>query len=491
MSSRINLAHVLADLGQTYKSMNVRTAAYRIDGAWYSLITVVRFSDLTKEEQTKKISETWQNLRAINHERLRIEQATFAYADRQQLFEMFKNGVLELGDLPVKLGRSVDLLGELGYIRPVAFGDPLSPWPTLEVQANAGQWVLDQSIMQTIRFADGGDEDLRRYLSTRAYGSLSDVIASFLGLNRNNHTSFASEVYLWTPILADVKGASWESHRAVTVRYETHPETKEQYWLAAKVSCDGPDQRDLHLSQPVCESNDCEMKVETEEIDDESARIDVSLVHQSLGIISTHAWFIRDLVPRKNVNPMWQLLQRFCSTEDLAKLIAAPGLAQDSENRPQRLFEMRVCWVLSAFGFVTVALGPHECLRDPGTRVERGSLDVIAFHDQKRVLILGACKINAPKESDYDNLVNVRTLLLDQIDGVDTFETYTVVFTAAAETRLYKELETSRSPFPRVIPIFDAQRLRAGISALDNQETGWIFEQLKGPLSLFHNGVGF
>jgi hypothetical protein len=111
--------------------------------------------------------------------------------------------------------------------------------------------------------------------------------------------------------------------------------------------------------------------------------------------------------------------------------------------------------------------------------VERGSLDLLAFHESKRVLILGSCKINAPKESDYDNLVNMRALLLQGFEGADSFQTYMMVFTAAAETRLYKTLETSGSSwFPRVIPIFDANRLKAAIDALQNRQTNWIFDQL-------------
>lgn len=135
-------------------------------------------------------------------------------------------------------------------------------------------------------------------------------------------------------------------------------------------------------------------------------------------------------------------------------------------------------------------LGPHEYLRDPGTRLERGSLDLIAFHEAKRVLVLGACKTNAPKESDYDNLVNMRRLLIDDLESAESFETHMVIFTAAAEARLYKELETSSSgPFPRVIPVFDAQRLKAGIEALQSNHFDWIFEQLKIMPRLISLGV--
>lgn len=480
MSNRINLAHVLADLGPMYNSADIRTAAYRIGGDWYSLITVVRFSELSKDEYEKQSIEAWQQLRPIKHERLQIQQQVFAFDDRQQLFDEFKNGAVRFGELLVRLGRPVDILSESGYIQPPTFADPRSPWPTLQVQGNTSQWDLSQEIMQTIRSAGNSDDDLCRYLSTRAYSSLFEAIAGFLGLNRNNFTSCASEVYLWVPILADVRRACWNPEGSLTITYAAAPEVKAQFWLSAQISGTsgiGAEQRDLKLSDVKSGSTEWEMEAETESIADESARVDAALVHKSLGIINNHAWFVRDLIPRSKDNPLWLLFQKFCSAADLCRLLASPGT--DSENRPQRLFELRVSWVLSAFGFISLPLGPQECLRDPGARVERGSLDIIAFHEQRRALILGSCKINAPRESDYDNLVNMRTLLLADLEGSDSFDTFMVIFTAAAEARLFKELETSGSGFfPRVIQVFDAQRLKAGIEALQNDETDWLFQQM-------------
>lgn len=130
-------------------------------------------------------------------------------------------------------------------------------------------------------------------------------------------------------------------------------------------------------------------------------------------------------------------------------------------------------------------LGPQECLRDPGGKLERASLDLLAFHDTKRVLILGSCKINAPKESDYDNLANVRALLLADLEDADSFETHMVIFTAARETRLSKDLETSGSATPRVIHVFNVQRLTDGIVALSDANKEWIFEQLSQAGRLF------
>jgi hypothetical protein len=478
----MNLAHVLADLGSTYNSIDVRTAAYRIEGTWYNLITVIRFSELDEGPLDENINAGWQRLKSVTHERLRIEHRTFRFDDRDRLFQVFARGVAEFGDLKVELGRPVELLSDMGYIQPRAFGDPLCHWPALEIQANTSQWLVDQHTTQTIRSADSSDDDLRRYLSTRGYASLGDAVAAFLGLSKSNHTSFTSAVYTWAPILAAVKEARWNPAGTLTITYEAHPAVKNQFWVSAKVPLpQQSDQHELSVSQPVQGRTEWQMEVETEAVLDEDARVDATLVHQALGIITNSAWFVRDLIPKNNVNPLWPLLKRFCSAEEFLRLLATPGVAQDSENRPQRLFELRVSWFLGAFGFTTFVLGPHEYLRDPGTRLERGSLDLIAFHEVKRVLVLGSCKTNAPKESDYDNLVNMRRLLIDDLEGAESFEIYMVVFTAAAEARLYKELETSGSGlFPRIIPVFDAQRLKAGIEALQQKQFDWIFDQLTG-----------
>lgn len=194
MSTRMNLAFVLAHLGATYNSIDVRTAAYRIDGTWYSLTTVIRFSELHKEQLDEKINAEWRRLKAVTHERLRIERRTFRYEDRDELFQMFALGVVEFGDLKVQLGPPVDLLADMGYIKSRGSGDPLCKWPALETQGNTSQGHVEQSIMQTIRSADSSDEDLRRYLSTRAYASLGDAVASFLGLSKSNHTEFSSAI---------------------------------------------------------------------------------------------------------------------------------------------------------------------------------------------------------------------------------------------------------------------------------------------------------
>lgn len=186
MSSRLTLAHLLADFGQTYQSVDIRSAAYRIEGKWYNLITAIRFSQCSDVECEEKTSALWQQLRGIRHERFRILRATLPYGDRQLLFDQFKSDTWKLDDINIQLGRFVDLLSDAGYIQQPGFGDPVCSWPHLEIQGNRSASKLDAQVTQSINAAVN-DDDLRRHASTRGYDSLIEAIELFLGLRKNNH----------------------------------------------------------------------------------------------------------------------------------------------------------------------------------------------------------------------------------------------------------------------------------------------------------------
>jgi hypothetical protein len=353
------------------------------------------------------------------------------------------------------------------------------------LQVNASPLDIDQQTFQSIRSANS-DPGLQRYLSTVPYDSLNEALTFHMRLAHDGIRSYESEVIIRVPIFARINDARCDSDDgSVIVRYETHPKLAEQIFLSCTAYSTRDSSRErLKLQSSICLGNSAFESI-TQPIQDKNAKLDAVLVHKKAGNLCNSGWIVRDLIPRKDKNPLWHLFQRFCSPDQFKELLATPGSSRDSENRPQRLFESRIAWFLGCFGFITLVLGPQECLRDPGTMVERGSLDLLAFHERKRVLILGSCKINAPRESDYDNLSNVRALLLANTADADSFETQMVIFTAAAETRLSKELQTSGSMFPRVVHIFDAQRLTEGITSLGNTDKEWIFEQLSQAYPLF------
>ena len=107
--------------------------------------------------------------------------------------------------------------------------------------------------------------------------------------------------------------------------------------------------------------------------------------------------------------------------------------------------------------------------------MELASLDVLAFNDARRVLILGSCTMSAPNESDYNNLVNLRSHLLSNKRKPSTFTTHLVIFTAAADCPSSRQLD--EHGYDR-IDIFNAPSLRDAVGALERMEHNWLFERL-------------
>jgi hypothetical protein len=484
MGSRISLLEVLSHFGMTLHSVFIRTAAYRVEAHWYNLASVIDFSEMNPVSLDGTTCDQWNALGSIDHHQLRLGYEVFSYANRDRLFSQLTSGVLEIGDINVQLARKIDVLSESGNIHDYSRSD----WPFFQSQINTSPVDIDQQIFQSIRSANS-DPGLQRYLSTIPYDSLNEAITFHMRLTHDGMRSFESDVIVRVPIFAKVNEARCDCGGSpVTVKYEAHRKVADQIFLSCTLSSTRDSNKErlkmpgrIALSESIFEST-------TKPIQDKDARLDATLIHKKAGNICNSAWFVRDLIPRKDNNPLWSIFQRFCSPQEFKELLAIPGSSRDTENRPQRLFESRIAWFLGCFGFITLVLGPQECLRDPGSKVERGSLDVLAFHEKERVLILGSCKINAPKESDYDNLSNVRALLLGNSEDADSFDTQMVIFTAAAETRLSKELHTSGSVFPRVVHIFDAQRLAEGIASLGDTNKEWIFDQLSQAHRLFPYG---
>jgi hypothetical protein len=470
MGSRISLLDVLSNFGETLHGVSIRTAAYRVDAKWYNLVSVIDFSEMDSVSLDGTICDQWNALGSIDHQQLHLGYQVFSYANRDKLFGQLTSGA-----------RAIDVLSESGYIHDYSRPD----WPFFQAQVNASPLDIDQQTFQTVRSANS-DPGLQRYLSTIPYDSLNEAITFHMRLTHDGLRSYESDVIVRVPVFAKINEARCDcAGSPVTVKYEAHPKLADQIFLSCTVSSTRDSSRERLKMPSSIALSDSTFESTTQQIQDKYARLDAALIHKKAGNICNSAWIIRDLIPRRDNNPLWSIFQRFCSPQEFKELFAIPGNSRDSENRPQRLFESRIAWFLGCFGFITLVLGPQECLRDPGTRVERGSLDLLAFHEKKRVLILGSCKINAPKESDYDNLSNVRALLLGNSEDTDSFDTQMVIFTAAAETRLSKELHTSGSMFPRVVHIFDAQRLAEGIVALGNTDKEWIFEQLSQAHRLF------
>src|SRR5262249_6115257 len=94
--------------------------------------------------------------------------------------------------------------------------------------------------------------------------------------------------------------------------------------------------------------------------------------------------------------------------------------------------EHHVAWLLSLFGLAPIVLGRYERLHAAGTKVERGSIDILATSGDRKTLLLIACTMGASKlDEKAATTLHVAGILRREICQSTTIEILPVVVTVA------------------------------------------------------------
>jgi len=145
---------------------------------------------------------------------------------------------------------------------------------------------------------------------------------------------------------------------------------------------------------------------------DERDSVDVSLLHPNLGELDAFVNYgIRQLVPPIERNIFFEALKFFCPEAELTLLLGSPHKKEPKKLKPAAAFELHVAWLLGCFGLSTAVLGEYEHIVAPETKVQRGSVDILAASQRHRRLVLVACTIGPPKEDDFTNIVNTTEIV--------------------------------------------------------------------------------
>ena len=142
-------------------------------------------------------------------------------------------------------------------------------------------------------------------------------------------------------------------------------------------------------------------------------RVEMRLSHQNLGEVERISRYASDLLPRAQVNPLFEALKCFCGESEFKELLvhpwSTPTKAKPEKKRtPQEstAFEEHVTWLLSVLGFSAIRLGAHERLRAPGTEFQLGSVDILAAKPHHDVLLVIGCTMGAPSPQDFTNILS-------------------------------------------------------------------------------------
>jgi hypothetical protein len=153
----------------------------------------------------------------------------------------------------------------------------------------------------------------------------------------------------------------------------------------------------------------------------------VELIHRSVPLnIGTSV----AVAPLENVvEPFLKTFSAFCQLEDFKKMLFDPV---NFSKQPQKIFENAVTWLLSLAGFHTINLGIEistskskkrfDSLVAEESGVPIGSTDIIAYEDNKRLLLID-CDIGGVDDNKIDKLVEARK----HFEALSKFEQFSFV----------------------------------------------------------------
>lgn len=478
MSSNLSVQQVLSALLPTFESVTVKTLAFSINERLCNVVTTISFDEQqvpAAEEATEAMIHSQDG---FGDGRLRFRYKVLPCARWPELIEEFSTGSVAFESDLVDMMRPVGILDSKGYIDRITFLRSPFGWPLFESHLTLGAGQTSQAeSAQKVRSVQH-DQDLVRNLSANGYRSLNEVAQIFLQSRADGEPSYESDVYVAIPVYAAIRRLQFRpKERRLYASFNCRTELRRDIRIfGERRSLPRGDER-VDFSTPETEAGEFWVASAALDLEQSTAGINVWLTHHELGVITSRNATPNEILPPEEVNPLWTLLQVFCPSAEFETLLTVPSRPKDRRQKEQRCFEQYVAWLLALHGFSVVVLGDFETLQAPGSPVQQGSLDILAYHTARKRVLMCSCTLTPPEERDYGNLVSVRTHLRSCVSSEVSFEGELAIFSSAAEC----------VPPPHYmgqgtyVAIFDRRDLK---NALENLKAGTdrqFFNKLDGP----------
>ena len=443
MSVPLSVKRVLDTTLSTFQSIDIRTFALEIENRSYNAITSIGFNEDGADIAERAILQHLESQPDFDDDRLAFHWKVIPVANWPELIEQFETGFVEFPGLRVDLMRPVDLLELQGYINSIRYLERRPDWPSFQsqvtwsiqpkVEDTAGETARKEHIFNRLK-QFGYDSDLRRRLHASGFDDLRDLFHSRLQSRPDTDPSCGSEICIDVPIFAAVREIKFnpsESRLSSIIDCHSSLCAAVQVW-AEQRSNFGRKRQKIRLAPLKCLSDGtCAVNADLG-LDDEATSIVISLSHNSLGKVMEFGKNRKEILPMEETNPMWGILQAFCSSESFERALTAPTAPKAQVEKEQRSFERYVAWLLSLYGYSPIVLGEFEYLHAGVSKVRLGSVDIIAYHKERNRVLLCSCTMGAPEERDYGNLVTVRSDLQSRINQEVSFAFELAIISCAA-----------------------------------------------------------
>ncbi|MFQ5926106.1 MAG: hypothetical protein ACE5MH_01585, partial [Terriglobia bacterium] len=403
---------------------------------WQAAVAVLSFSHHAPKEIERMNADLRARFEPPDSDDLKIIHAVFPANDGKDLLrQVGETKKLKLLQLEVSLPRCPNLRETKSYIYPRGshYRGEGSEFPTFELAAGDHP----KSFHRT---------EVRQIAEIYGYGDIYTAVRALLHVDLDASTHY--EFLLVLPIYARIENPRWDPSQAIRfdlVRHDSLSGLSTQVLLSSRDAWGAKKtlRRKTQASSlgrfPCGEAflrEDCIASLPETQLSD---MICISLVHAQLGELQVYERGLTELFPVQEKNPLAAVLKLFCEQTRFEHHFTQPKYEFKKHAAPG--FERSVSWLLSCAGFSVLWLGREfENLREVESQAHLGSVDIVACHFQKKVLLLVGCTTGAPSQTDIDNLQNLSRELHRRALVGTSYEVKTAVFTSIANLPAISDL---------------------------------------------------
>ncbi|MGH7773840.1 MAG: hypothetical protein ACREQA_16570 [Candidatus Binatia bacterium] len=443
---------ILNSIGASYASLNVAIAASKEKEEWQGAVAVLSFSHLSPKDLERLNANLRAQFEPPDSQEFKVLHAVFPAAQgRDLLLQVAEVGKLRLSDLEVSLPQWPNLAGVKSYInpRPSHYRGEGSEFPTFELAVGEHPKSLYRP-------------EVNRIAESHGYGDIYTAIRALLRIDLDASTGY--EFLLALPIYARIDNPRWDPAQGIRfdlVRHESISNLSAQVLLSSRDFLSG--RKDLKQKAQASRLGTLPLGKAFLSDDSMAAMPEASLadvvcirlVHRELAELQTEERRLGDYLPVQERNPLAAVLSLFCEQARFEHHFTQPQY-EFKKKDVGRGFERSVSWLLSCAGFSTLWLGKDfENLREIESQAHLGSVDIVACHFQKKVLLLVGCTTGVPAHTDIDNLQNLGRELQRRALGRTTYAVKTVIFTSTANLPAISDLANKAG-----VHLFDSDVLR-------------------------------
>lgn len=403
MPSTYSVSELLNAFDGVHDYVDVRLAAVRDTDHWLLVALSVHVRSGSKNEAIREFKAIREKFGTIDSEHFRIVQFCRPPSELGKIQKMLQRRRLKIRGVTTIAQEGTNLSARLLSL-PWQFTVEIGKWPVAETYLTVTQDPIVHRVFHN-------DVRVQKATELTGYGPPHAAVRKMLGINFEQNSVLSA---IWLRINIPIALAAVSAQKVedgIRLQLEVQADRR-LHDLAAVIRRLDSDEKNLierhvvaltrHESRPTPRaalSGAVTMPLER----NDTVWLDIGT--RNAGIILSRRIDAYDLLPPEHANPLYAALTIFCSPDELRVLLTQPeAISRDgkiSVNKPEKLFEISVQWLLTLLGFKAIWMHLYET--HTNGPVNRGSADCLAYSGREDLLLVVNCSLKPPDTKELQS----------------------------------------------------------------------------------------